>query len=154
MADNEVQTFQEREENQYTKRKIESCVFSGFGVSISLVWEWKSTTGRFATSRFWPFTWKTSSIGKDKVNKLEFLLIENYDHCCFCNHDSTHFSFLRVSANALYDCYSTGSPSSCLEKKPTINSWTRHALCDSMLSYERNRWKFEQVIRNSMGNEI
>ena len=40
------------------------------------------------------------------------------------------------------------------EKKPTINSWTRHALCDSVLSYERNRWKFEHVIRNSMGNEI
>ena len=24
----------------------------------------------------------------------------------FCNHDSKHFSILRVSANALYDCYS------------------------------------------------
>ena len=34
-------------------------------------------------------------------------------------------------------------------KKPTINSWTRHALCD-----ERNRWKFEHVIRNGIGNEI
>ena len=45
-------------------------------------------------------------------------------------------------------------PSSRLEKKPTINSWMRHALCDSVLSYERNRWKFEHVIRNSMGNEI
>ena len=33
----EVQTFLEEEENQYTKRKIESYVFSGFGVSISLV---------------------------------------------------------------------------------------------------------------------
>ena len=32
--------------------------------------------------------------------------IENYDHCWFCNHDSTHFFILRVSANALYDCYS------------------------------------------------
>ena len=30
----------------------------------------------------------------------------------------------------------------------------RHVLCDSVLSYERNRWKFEHVIRNSMGNEI
>ena len=39
----------------------------------------------------------------------------------------------------------TGGPSSRLENKPTINSWTRHALCDSMLSYERNRWKFEHV---------
>ena len=48
----------------------------------------------------------------------------------------------------------TGGPSSRLEKKPTINSWTRHALCDSVLSYERNRWKFEHVIRNSMGNGI
>ena len=35
-----------------------------------------------------------------------------------------------------------------------INLWMRHALCDSVLSYERNRWKFEHVIRNSMGNEI
>ena len=72
LTDNEVQTFLEGEENQYTKRKTESYVFSGFGVSISLGWEWKSTTGRFATGRFWPFTWKTSSVGKDKVNKWEF----------------------------------------------------------------------------------
>ena len=36
LTDNEVQTFLEGEENQYTKRKTESCVFSGFGVSISL----------------------------------------------------------------------------------------------------------------------
>ena len=50
--------------------------------------------------------------------------------------------------------YTIGGPSSRLEKKPTRNSWTRHALCDSVLSYGRNRWKFEHVIRNSMGNEI
>ena len=37
---------------------------------------------------------------------MRILLIENYDRCCFCNHDSTHFSILRVSANALCDCYS------------------------------------------------
>ena len=41
-----------------------------------------------------------------------------------------------------------------LEKKPTTNSYTRHALCDLVLSYERDRWKFEHVIRNSMGNEL
>ena len=35
-----------------------------------------------------------------------------------------------------------------LEKKSTINSWKRHTLCDSVLSYERNRWKFEHVLRN------
>ena len=37
---------------------------------------------------------------------MRILQIDNYDHCCFCNHDSTHFSILRVSANALYDYYS------------------------------------------------
>ena len=36
LTGSEVQTFPEREENQYTKRKTESYVFSGFGVSISL----------------------------------------------------------------------------------------------------------------------
>ena len=72
LTDNGVQTFQEGEENQYTKRKTESYVFSGFGVSISLGWEWGSTTERFATNRFWPSTWKASSVGKDKVNKWEF----------------------------------------------------------------------------------
>ena len=35
LADNKVYTFLEREENQYTKRKTESCVFSGFRFSIS-----------------------------------------------------------------------------------------------------------------------
>ena len=44
--------------------------------------------------------------------------------------------------------WNTGGPSSRLEKKPTMNSWTR------VLSYGRNRWKIEHVIRNSMGNEI
>ena len=33
LADNEVQTFLERKENQYTTRKTESCVISGFGAS-------------------------------------------------------------------------------------------------------------------------
>ena len=87
-------------------KKPESCAFSGFMVSISHVWEWKSTTGRFDTSRFWPFTWKTSSVGKDKVYKWKFCKLKITDYCCFCNHDSTHFSILRVSTNALYDCYS------------------------------------------------
>ena len=72
LTDSEFQTFPEGKENQYTKRKTESYVFSGFGVSISLAWEWKSKTGKFATGRFWPFTWKTSSVGRDNVNKWEF----------------------------------------------------------------------------------
>ena len=44
----------------------------------------------------------------------------------------------------------TGSPISRLEKKLMINSWTRHTLCDSVLSYElvqsiarkKRTWKF------------
>ena len=48
----------------------------------------------------------------------------------------------------------TGVPSSRLEKKQTINSRKRHALCDAVVSYERKRWKFEHVVRNSIGNEI
>ena len=35
LTDNDVQTFLEGVENQYSKRKTESCVLSGFGVSIS-----------------------------------------------------------------------------------------------------------------------
>ena len=63
--------FSRRGKNQYTKRKTESYVFNSFGVGISRGWEWKSSTGRFATGRFWPFTLKTSSVGKDKVNKWD-----------------------------------------------------------------------------------
>ena len=50
--------------------------------------------------------------------------------------------------------YGTGGPSSFLKKKPMIDSWKRHKLCDLVLSYKRNCWKFEHRIRNSMGNEI
>ena len=35
LTDSEVKIFLERETNQYTKRKTESYVFSGFSVSIS-----------------------------------------------------------------------------------------------------------------------
>ena len=45
-----------------------------------------------------------------------------------------------------------GGPSSRIEKKPTIYSCRRHAVCDSVLSYERNRCKFERPVRNCMGN--
>ena len=40
-----------------------------------------------------------------------------------------------------------------LEKKQKINSWKRHALYVAGLSYARNRWEFERVVRNSMGKE-
>ena len=41
---------------------------------------------------------RTKTISENFVNR-------NYDHSCFCDHDSTYFSILRVSANALHDCY-------------------------------------------------
>ena len=64
-------SFPRRERKPIHKRKTERYEFSGVGVGISLGWEWKSTTGRFAARRFWPFTWETSSVGKDKFNKWE-----------------------------------------------------------------------------------
>ena len=76
--------------------------FSGFGVGISFEWEWKSTTRRFAIGRFWSVTWKTSSVDKNKVNEWVFCKLKITTIVVF----STHFSILRVSANALYDCYS------------------------------------------------
>ena len=106
LTDNEIQTFLKGEENQHSKRKTESCVFGGFGVSISLGWWWKSTTGRFATGRFWPFTWKTSSVGKDKVNKWEFFKLKITTIVVFVIMIQHIFFILGVSANALYDCYS------------------------------------------------
>ena len=48
----------------------------------------------------------------------------------------------------------TRVPGSRLEKKRTINLWKHHALREVGLSYKRNRWEFEHVARNSMGNEI
>ena len=69
LTDSDVQTFLEREENQKkTKRKTESYVLSGFGNGISRGWKRKSTTGRFATGRFWSGTWMISSVGKDQFN--------------------------------------------------------------------------------------
>ena len=60
-------------------------VFGGFGVSISLGWEWRSTTERFATGRFQPFTWKTPSVGKEKVNKWEFCKLKITSIFAFVN---------------------------------------------------------------------
>ena len=65
-----------------------------------------------------------------------------------------HLPRLKISYYQISASLFSGGPSSRLEKKPTMNSRTRHALCDSVLSYGRNRRKFEHVIRNSMGNEI
>ena len=52
--------------------KTVSYVSSGFGDGISRGLERSWMNVRFATDRFWPFTRKTSSVGKDKVIRWEF----------------------------------------------------------------------------------
>ena len=101
LTDSDVQTFLEGKENQNTQRKTDSYVFSGFVYGISRGWERKSTTGRFVTGRFWPCTWKISSVGEDQ----EFCILKITPIVCFCS-VSTHFFILSLSANALYDFYS------------------------------------------------
>ena len=66
--------------------------------------DWKSTVGRFATGRFWQFTRKTSSVGKEKVNKWEVCKYKITTIVVFDIIIQRIFLSLRVSANALYDC--------------------------------------------------
>ena len=87
--------FLEREENQNTKWKTETHVFSGFGNGISRGWERKSTTGRFATGRFWPGTWMISSVGKDQFDNWEFCILKIRPIVCFCS-DTTHVFILNA----------------------------------------------------------
>ena len=71
LTDNDAQTFLEGEENQCTKKKTESYVFSGFGNCISCGWERKST-GRFGRlpERF-PLSARKKSIN-DNCNAFSF----------------------------------------------------------------------------------
>ena len=85
LTDNDVQTFLEGEENQNTKRKPESYVFSGFSNGISQGWEWKLTTGRFATGGFWPCTWKISSAGREQFNNWKFCILKIRPIVCSCS---------------------------------------------------------------------
>ena len=63
----------EGEENQKTRRKTESYVFSGFGYGIPHSRERKSITGRFATGRFWPCNWKIPSVVRANSKTENFL---------------------------------------------------------------------------------
>ena len=108
LTDSEVQTFLEREENQNTKWKTESYVFSGFGNGISRDWERKSTTERFATGQFWPFTWMISSVGKDQFSNWEFCSLKIRPIVCFRS-DSTHVFILSAPTYftiCILDCWS------------------------------------------------
>ena len=52
------------------------------------------------------FNQKTSSVGKDKVNKLEFCKLKITTIVVFVVVIQRILFILGVSANALYDCYS------------------------------------------------
>ena len=103
IAHSDVQTFLEGEENQYTKTKTESYVFGDFGNGISRGWERKLTNRRFATGRFWPFTWKISFVGKGKVNKREFCKLKITLNVVFVIMIQSIFFISSIGANALHD---------------------------------------------------
>ena len=69
LIESEVQTFLKGQEKSKVTYSV-ALVLAFLSAFLSA--EWKSTTGRFATGRFRPFTWKTSSDGKNRVNKWEF----------------------------------------------------------------------------------
>ena len=99
-TDTDVQTFLEWEENQSTKRKTESYVFSGFGNGISRGWEQQSTAGAklvelpladFGTVReIFLLSVRTKSITKN------FFLSEKYVYCFFFCYNSTHFFIVNL----------------------------------------------------------
>ena len=97
--------FPRRERKPKYGKKTDSYVFSGFVYGISRGWEKKLTTIGLVTGRFWPCTWKISSVGEDQVNNWEFCILKITPIVCFCS-VSTHFFILSLSANALYDFYS------------------------------------------------
>ena len=68
--------FPRKEGKPIYERKTESYVFSGFSNGIARGWERKSTTGGFATARFWLCTWKISSVGKEKLNNWELWILK------------------------------------------------------------------------------
>ena len=104
-------------------------VWSHTGISGSE----KSVTTHIKQYRIFHVCWYSQSAAD---TSLAFGVIENYDHCCFCNHDSTHFSILRVSANALYDCYS-----GIVDSFIFIHSWSRlFFLVKGYKTKQNNTW--------------
>ena len=82
--------------------KTENYVFISFGNGISHTWEQKSTTGRFATGRFWLCTWKISSVSKDQVNNWELCILKITPLICFYI-VSTDFLVWSLSTDAPFD---------------------------------------------------
>ena len=76
LTDIDFQSFVEAVEKPKYEEKTESYEFSYFDNGISRGRERISTTGRFATGRFWLCPWKTSSFGKDWLNNWEFCILK------------------------------------------------------------------------------
>ena len=100
LTNSDVQTFLEGKENQYTKRKTEMYVFSGFGNSISRGWERKSATGKFATGPFGRYL-KDSSFGKDNVDEREYCALKVTSIIVFVIMIQRIFPFRAFSVNPL-----------------------------------------------------
>ena len=92
----DVQTLQGREENQNTKKKkTETYIFSVVDNEISCGWKRKSSAKRFAIGRFWPWTWKISSVGKNQFNYWQFSILKIRPIICLCS-NSTYVFILRA----------------------------------------------------------
>ena len=78
---------------------------------VQWLWWWhfsrprkKIDDWKFGTGRFYPCTWKISSVGKDQVDDWEFFVLKTTPIVCFRS-VSTHFFISSLSAIALYDFY-------------------------------------------------
>lgn len=100
----------------------------------------------------WGFLFRSPQCADDKWTNIVLTESSNGREIFF-------ISALRVTLRESLSCphlslFNHRQPKLTSREKANDYSWTRHALWDSVLTYERNRWKFEHAIRNSMGNEI
>ena len=77
------------------KKKTETYIFSVVDNEISCGWKRKSSAKRFAIGRFWPWTWKISSVGKNQFNYWQFSILKIRPIICLCS-NSTYVFILRA----------------------------------------------------------
>ena len=79
------------------------CMHKGCAYRNEATWRrfWrkrKSTVGGFATVRFFPYTWKISSVGMDQFINCEFCILKIRPIVSFCS-DSTHVFISSASTH-------------------------------------------------------
>ena len=113
-----------------------AVIYSFFYVSISLGWEWKLTTGRFATGQSWPFTWKILSVGKDKINKWEFGKLKITTTVVFVIMIQCIFTSLELAPMlSMINCYSGIVDSSqhlICSLRSLVSYWVKHSRRNSI----------------------